>query len=373
MRFCSAALMAALLVLAAGSAFADTELSSPGFPPSTVDASGALQEPWGSVFLQLIQPEGAAPTSQQTAPGAVPTVITTKTAGPVSLVETAYRAPIWPSGADVLQAKLANTAADTVEVCLEVLVPDSMSIGETAGVVNGTPVLALPQGVTPVRKERAWGCTGGVVAMPGWAHPNRDCDPAFKNISAGMGGVPIVYRFAVPVGENRTIALGFCESHWNVPAYRLLAVAVEGAPPRNLDPIAEWGQHGPGCLVFDAADANQDARIEIAVNPHPNAADRNPILNVIWIFPAGTAVDPEQAISGALTPSAECYVDVGGPNDQLLYEAGQLKYNLTLAPGENKELLFLLASPGCEQLPDPSRMTWTAHSLRKAAEDVARN
>jgi len=267
MRFCPAALMAALLALAAGSAFADTELSSPGFPPSTVDASGALQEPWGSVSLQLIQPGGAVVAGQQAAPGAVPTVITTKTAGPVSLVETAYRAPIWPAGVDVLQANLSNTASDPVEVLLEVQVPEQMSIGETTGVVNGMPVLALPQGVTPVRKERPWGCTGGVVAMPGWARPNRDCDPAFKNISAGMGGVPIVYRFAVPAGERRTIVLGFCESHWNVPAYRPLSVVVEGTPPRNLDPITEWGQHGPGCLVFDAADANQDGRIEIAVNP----------------------------------------------------------------------------------------------------------
>jgi hypothetical protein len=353
-------------------AFAERALWSPGLPESQVDGEGAIHEDWGAVALRIVQPGGAAVTSQRYEESPVPTATTTKSAGTITLTEAAYRAPVWPSGVDVLDAVVANEGNEAQRVVLELALPESVSLGARVGVANGRPVLALPKGLEPIRKERPWGCEGGVVSMPGWARPNRECDPAFRNISAGMGGVPIVYRFAVPEGARRTVVLGFCESHWSLPGQRPLLVAVEGCGGKEIDPLAAWGQHAPGCLRLDGADANRDGRIEVAVNPHPRAPDKNPILNVIWVLEPETSVDTEDLLSGKMTGSAEYYVDVGGERDQTLYEGGPITYDLTLAPGARQELTFLLGTAGGGGVPDPEKTAWNPDSLRRAAEDVWR-
>jgi len=225
-------------------------------------------------------------------------------------------------------------------------------------------------GVEPVREEKEWGHTGGSAALPGWARPNRECDPAFKNISAGMGGVPIVYRFAVPPGAERTVVLGLCESHWDAPGQRPLVLQVEGAPKTDIDPIGAWGQHVPACLSFSAKDADEDGRVEIVVAPHPDASDKNTILNAIWVFPPDVSVDTDKVLSGAMTAAAERYVDVGGENDQCLYKGGVLTYDLTIQPKGRLEMTFLLETPAGGGVPNPGTMAWTAATLRKAAEDV---
>lgn len=362
------------LVLLPMVAFAGEEstvsLASPGFPPSTVDQNGCIEEQWGSFMLVLTKPEGMMAAKQRFEEDPVPTALTTKQAGDIVLEETAYRAPIWPGGVDVLCAELQNTGDASAEASLEVQIPDTVGVGERVGSAGGRPVLALPSGIDPIREERPWGTTGGSSALPGWAKPNKECDPAFKNIRAGMGGVPITYKFHVEAGDRRKVVLGLCESHWTMAGQRPLVLRVEGAPEYNIDPIAEWGQHGPGCLVFDAADENKDGRIEVTVDPHPGAQDKNTILNVIWIFDPGFAVNIDDIMAGKMSEQAEYYVDVGGERDQSLYKGGNLRYNLELQPGESRQLLFLLRSPGGSAVPDPANMVWNAASLRKAAEDV---
>jgi hypothetical protein len=345
-------------------------LASPGFPPSTVADNGRIEEPWGFLMLVLTEPAGMSVAKQGFEEQPVPTAITTKQAGDIVLEETAYRAPIWPGGVDVLCAELRNTGDASAEASLELQIPDTVGLGERVGSAGGRPVLALPSGIDPIREERAWGTTGGSSALPGWAKPNKECDPAFKNIRAGMGGVPITYMFHIEPGERRKVVLGFCESHWTMAGQRPLMVRVEGAPEQDIDPIAEWGQHGPGCLVFDAADENKDGRIEITVDPHSGAQDKNTILNVIWIFDAGFAINIDDIVAGKTSDAAEYYVDVGGERDQSLYKGGNLRYDLELQPGESRQLLFLLGSPGGAAVPDPANMAWNAASLRKAAEDV---
>jgi hypothetical protein len=303
----------------------------------------------------------------------LPAAVTTSRAGAVSLVQTAYRAPVWPQGVDVIEAVLKNSGDQAAEACLELRVPEKMAMGERVGSIEGRPSLALPADLSPARDEREWGCAGGVNALPGWGKPNRPCDPAFKSIAAGMGGVPITYRFAVPPGSRKRVVLGFCESHHADAGERIMALSVEGAAPQILDPISRWGRHTPGVVRFDACDADKNGRLQITAAPDATTHDRNPILNAIWIFAAGSPVDDAQLIAGAMNGSAERFVDVGGANDQSLYPPGNLRYTLALKPGEQRRLFLLVRCPGCLAVPDPDASTWNASSLRKAAADVWRD
>jgi hypothetical protein len=148
---------------------------------------------------------------------------------------------------------------------------------------------------------------------------------------------------------------------------------VEGADKQSVDPVDAWGQHVPGVVRFDAADADRDGRIEVTVVPHPRASDRNTILNVLWIFDPSMPIDENKLIAGRLNEQAERYVDVGGEKDQGLYKSGNVKYLFQLQPKEQREFFFLIASPGCQSVPDPSLGLWDKASLRKAAADVWRD
>ena len=351
-------------------ALADVELRSPGFPPSKVADDGSLVEPWGAVRLEIMEPQGARVTDHRAEQAPMTMAVTCVEAGPVTMTQSAYRAPIWPSGVDVLEAVIANTGEAPAKVQLEVAVPEEMDFGEWIGGMKGQPSLALPAGLQPVREERPWGCTGGVQALPGWARPNLECDPAFRNISAGMGGVPITYRFAVEPGAKRTVMLGFCESHHPSGGLRPVVALVEGTGKQSIDPVDAWGQHVPGVVRFDAADADRDGRLEVIVAPHPRASDRNTILNVLWIFDPDVPIDENKLIAGGLNDRAERYVDVGGENDQGLYKRGDLKYVLQLQPKERREFFFMVRSPGCRSVPAPTLGLWDKTSLRKAAADV---
>jgi hypothetical protein len=354
-------------------AASEVEICSPGFPPSKVSKDGAVIEQWGTVSLRMVASQSPQVIEQRAEQVPMPMAVTCVMAGPVTLTQSAYRSPIWPSGVDVLEAKLCSTSEGEETVELELVIPESMELGESMGSIQGRPSLALPANLQPAREEREWGCLGGVRAMPGWAKPKSDCDPAFCNISAGMGGVPITYRFAVKPGAARTVVLGFCESFHPTSGTRPVMTMVEGAESRAIDPVDIWGQHVPGVIQFDARDVNNDGRLEITIAPHPQASDRNTILNVLWVFEPHLPIDQDQLLAGRLNERAERYVDVGGDQDQALYKPGNPKYVIVLAPREQREFFFLLASPGCQAVPDPSLGHWDQGSLRKAAVDVWRD
>lgn len=359
-----------IVLLPAADASGDVEIRSPGSPPSKVTGDGTLVEPWGAVRLQIVKPENAQIVDHRAEEAPMPLAITSAEAGPVTLTVSAYRAPVWPSGVDVLEAVAVNSRDEAAKVELELVVPEAMQIGESTGAIEKQPSLVLPGNLVPIRQEREWGCIEAVSALPGWAKPSVACDPAFRNISAGMGGVPIRYRFAVEPGSKRTVMLGFCESHHPSAGLRPLLTQVEGTEVRAVDPVAAWGRHVPGVERFDAADSNGDGRLDLAVAPHPQASDRNTILNVIWVFDPTIQIDEKKLIAGELNDQAQRYVDVGGDNDQLFYMPGNVRFALDLEPKENTEFFFLVRSPDCQQLPDQSLGLWSRESLRKAAADV---
>lgn len=345
----------------------------PGFPDSRLEADGRLVEDWGTVRLSLEGegiPAGEASGVQEVLlEGLVPAAQARLLYGSVALTLTAFRGPAWPAGVDVLTARLEETAGRETPVTLSLDLGDQVQIGSRAAVLGGRIVLVLPESPLPQRPQREWGCTGEAIAMPGWARPEGECDPAFRNIRAGMGGVPILYRFALEPKGAVQVVLGLCESHWSAPGQRPLLCKVEGAPRQEVDPLAQWGRHKPGALLFQGRDENGDGWLEVAVLPHPASPDQNPILNVIWLFPPGSPPNLAQVIAGRLNEWALRYVDVGGEGDQSLYLPGKIDYPFTLPPHGSRELSFLVACPG-GSVPSPDRTKWTPESLLRAAREV---
>ena len=279
---------------------------------------------------------------------------------------------MWPAGLDVLTVRLAETAGQETPVQLSLALPESARLGLKTVSLGGRPVLGLPSGVAVSQATREWGWADDAIAMPGWARPAVECDPAFRNIRAGIGGVPILYRFKVDPKAKANVVLGFCESHWAQAGQRPVICQVEGAPPQEVDPVARWGQHQPGALLFAASDANGDGMLEVAVLPKPGAADQNPILNAIWLFPAETLPNLDQVIAGKLNAEASRYVQVGGGNDQPLAAGGRVEYALKLPAHATQELTFLVACPD-SSVPPPDQTTWTLEKLRQTAAAVWRD
>jgi len=164
---CLAAL-GVLALVATGWARADMLIGAPDVSPTVVDGSGALQEDWGLARLELQGQSEEAAAEQRYDVAPVPTALTTLTAGAVTLTERAYRAPIWPAGVDVIEARAQNTGDEEKVVGLRVLLPEGVDTGNRVAMLGGRAVLALLEDMQPVRKEREWGyASGGVRCRAG--------------------------------------------------------------------------------------------------------------------------------------------------------------------------------------------------------------
>jgi hypothetical protein len=365
-----------LALLFAAQLRAEVTFTSPGLAPSRMDEQGRLVEDWGSITVNVA---GAGLPTTATATlqgikldGLIPAAQAQSQYGTVSLTLTAFRAPAWPAGLDVLTVRLAETAGQETPLQLSLVLPESARLGLKTVTIGGRAVLGLPTGTKVSQVTREWGWADDAVAIPGWATPAVDCDAAFKNIRAGMGGVPIVYHFQVDPKAKLKAVLGFCESFWSQPGQRPFICQVEGAPLQEVDPLARWGQHQPGAVLFEASDANGDGALDIRVLSKPGAPDQNPILNAIWLFPADATPNLEQVIAGKLNAVALRYVAVGGSNDQSLYAGGQVGYALTLPANGTQELTFLVACAG-SSVPPPDQMAWTPGKLSQSAAAVWRD
>jgi hypothetical protein len=375
-----ATLLSLGLCLLGSSASAATDdsvaLDSPGFKPSRLNGQGQLVEDWGTMGLKLSGDgiiDGQVKVEAVKLDGLIPAAQAVSPRGAVALTWTAYRAPAHPAGLDVLTVRIAaapNRAATNIVLGLEV--PKEARIGLRMVRVKNRTVLTLPREFITDEQWREWGSADESTALAGWAKPKIACDAAFRNIRAGIGGVPIIYRFTVKPKSEANVVLGFCESHWAEAGQRLLSCRVEGAPAQEVDPFAKWGQHKPGALLFKARDENGDGKLEVSVRPASGAGDKNPILNVIWLFPPGEAPKLDKVIAGELTTTALRYVDVGGENDQTIYPPGKLEYRLSLPVGGVQEFTFLVACEGGEA-PLLEVSGWTAETLRRATREVWRD
>jgi len=223
-------------------------ISSPGFPPSVLDAEGRLVEDWGSLGVTL-SGEGVVdgPTELQAVKldDVVPAAQGAANRGAVRLIRTAFRAPAFPSGVDVFTVRVEEARGQPAEVMLGLDLPANATIGLRTVRLGGRIVLTLPAESLADRPMRDWGYCDEATSLPGWAKPAVKCDPAFRNIRAGMGGVPIMYRFAVDPKSEATVVLGLCESHWAEAGQRPLSCRVEGAAAQTVDPLASGGSTSP--------------------------------------------------------------------------------------------------------------------------------
>jgi hypothetical protein len=365
-----------LLLLLAAALHAEVSFTSPGLAPTRMDDQGRLVEDWGTIAVNLAGAgvPASAPVTVQNLKldEIIPAAQAQSQHGAIALTLTAYRAPVWPAGLDVLTVRLTETAGQENPVQLSLALPETVRLGLTTVTLGGRTVLSLPAGTRVSQAMRDWGWADDAVSLPGWAKPAVACDPAFRNIRAGLGGVPILYHFNVEPKAKAKVVLGFCESHWTQAGQRPLVCRVEGAPAQDVDPLARWGRHQPGAILFEASDANGDGTLDVSVLPKPAAPDQNPILNAIWLFPPDAAPNLEQVIAGRLNALATRYVSVGGMNDQSLYAGGMVEYELKLAPHATQELTFLVACSG-GSVAAPDQTAWTPEKLREAAAAVWRD
>lgn len=346
--------------------------SSPGLPPSRLTEGGQLVEDWGTVHVRL-SGEGITPGGNRLEAvrldGEVPAARWSGDFGPARLTITAYKAPVFPDGMDVLTVMVAQTGAEPRRITLELNVTPAVKVGLSTARLDDRVVLSIPWETQLQLKTRDWGYTIDTTPMPNWAKPEGPCDPAFANIRAGMGGIPIRYRFRVAPRTAAQVVLGICESFYGQAGIRPLLCEVEGARPVLVDPVARWGRHRPGALLFSAKDEDADGWISLAINPVPGARDRNPILNAIWVFSPEQKLNLAEVIGGRLNGQARYYVDVGGENDQALFITEGLRFPLELAAGEVKELTFYVAC-GKGASPVPGVTAWTPSSVFQAAKEV---
>ena len=109
----------------------------------------------------------------------------------------------------------------------------------------------------------------------------------------------------VPTGASRRVALALCEGWWKEAGRRVQVLRVESAKPETVDTVADIGQNRVAAFWFDAKDANDDGQIDVTVEAAPQAADKNTILNGLWIFAADQKRDSEALLAGKMNSSAE--------------------------------------------------------------------
>lgn len=136
---------------------------------------------------------------------------------------------------------------------------------------------------------------GGDV-LRSWARPGPGADPRLGDCAVHFNGA---VRFTVAARACRA-ALALCEGWWDQPGKRRLRLCVEGAEAKEVDTVADIGKNKAALYWFDGKDADGDGRVTIAVEP---LADRNAILNGLWIYPEGAPSAAADPLAGKAGPS----------------------------------------------------------------------
>ena len=314
-------------------------ICSPGFTASQMDAAGRLIEDWGAVKIQ-VRGEGVAAGPTQTEAirldEVIPAARATAECGAVRLIVTAYRAPAFPSGVDVLTARVEETRSQPAQVVLGLALPEGARRGLRTVKLGGRTVLDAAVGagggtavarVGLLRRGHAASRLGTArrPVRPGVPqHPRRPGRSADRISVSGAAEEPGQRRAGLvrkPLGGAR-------------PAADQLPRRGRRAANRGSD--RQMGPAQSGRDSLPARDANGDGMLEISVRPAAGAPDRNPILNAIWVFRPGDPPPLDEVVAGERSASALHYVDVGGENDQSLFPPGNWESRLELPAGGSR-------------------------------------
>ena len=129
---------------------AEVTFTSPGLAPTRMDDQGRLVEDWGSITVNVAGAglPASAPATLQSIKldGLIPAAEAQSRYGTVALTLTAFRAPVWPAGLDVLTVRLAETAGQETPVQLSLALPETVHVGLKTVTLGGRAVLGLPAG-----------------------------------------------------------------------------------------------------------------------------------------------------------------------------------------------------------------------------------
>ncbi|HWB91291.1 MAG TPA: hypothetical protein VG605_05545, partial [Puia sp.] len=121
-----------------------------------------------------------------------------------------------------------------------------------------------------------------------WSKPKYPADNAFHSVAMGLKGLSgeglVEFHIRVRPGASYSLALGFCEGHYDTAGIRKMRIQVEGAQQKDIDPVKDFGAHVPGIYTFLAADADSNGILTVVVSNMPGSLDRDAFVNALWMF-----------------------------------------------------------------------------------------
>ena len=190
-----------------------------------------------------------------------------------------------------------------------------------------------------------------------WARPPRGAAGLFRHVMIGWGR-PLVLNFKPESGKKYKVAFGVIEGWYSEPGRRVLDLCIDGRVARTIDAVKEAGQNRPVIYLLDAADANGDGTIELAVRATNRDVDQNTILSGLWIFEAGSAPGAEAIAAGKGDGAAVAMMDADRMEARL---SVKLYFPATeLAPGGQTNVLVAVhrgekAAPRATSVADAPR------------------
>lgn len=336
---------------------------------------------FGTRFLAELVAEGkTSPVRQELHSARVPVVITRLQRGNVELRQLAWAGvpgdASEPKRDDFLWLTVSNTgtspAPARLNLSAQTIVPLKLDASLTRLVEEEHPErifctfsrpCAAPAPSKSATPERLRIVSPGHHTTLKWASPAVPCSEGFKDVIVG-NRAPLVFDFKTEKGRRYLVVFGVIEAWHKEPGKRSLELRIEGKSVRQVDLIGEFGLNQPVVLPFPAEDEDGDGKIRIAVHPSPGASDQSPVLSGLWIFPAESAPQTADILSGKAQAEALAFANAGHLPGQI--EPIQPGWDCgTLAPGQSFELLLTMPQN------DTARLRPVAVSNPKAELDRA--
>jgi hypothetical protein len=292
------------------------------------------------------------------------------------------------SGAyDIYRVEVTNPTSKPLPSALIAGLDGPPDMRPADGVVRGlgsVPFLLTPAGASfEPAVSRDWGlCDKRAKTYECGAGPG-DTEAAVSSTRIGMGGLPVVYRFAAKAGVRHDV---WTAASPHIAAFLgkvtkagdlILRYEVEGAGSQTVDWFTYISQKPRViCVGFrGAGDLDGDGMVEVRAACDARSRLRHTRLSAIYVFPAGTPVaDPAELVAGRLNALCVQHIDVGATpetgwqnQNYGMTDVGIARLNLPLGglvPAGGSRVFWLKAPPF--QRRDPASMGTYSHAFREA-------